>query len=90
MGWDAGTDYFRLEVWTDVSPPAGGADVYYEPGDYVMYDGDLYEMIGAEAVTGLVPPENPDVWELKADPVDDVRLTAGSPHQGIGLLDTTE
>jgi len=51
---------------------------------------DLYLMISDAPVSRLVHPDSPVAWELQAKPVDDVPLTASSPHQGVGLLDTVE
>lgn len=90
MGWPDDTDAFRLEAWAATSPPMGDAPIEYQPGDYVTYDGELYVSIAAGPQAQNVPPDHPEVWQHLPKPVDDVRLTAGSPHQGIGLLDTTE
>lgn len=87
MGWPEGTEVFRLEEWAATSGPLGGAPVVYEPGDFVMFDGDLYECVADAPHSGLVPPENPDTWALRAPPTDDVRLAPGSAHASVGLLD---
>lgn len=87
MGWAEGTDPLRLEEWTATSGPLGGAPVTYEPGDFVMHDGELYVSIAEEPHAGLEPPDHPETWEHLALPVDDVRLASGSAHAGLGLLD---
>jgi hypothetical protein len=88
MGWEDGTDPLLLEEWTATSGPLGGAPVEYQPGDFVMHQGELYRSIAGGPTSGLVPPEHPEAWQHLPLPVDDVRLAPGSAHVGIGLLDT--
>ncbi len=88
MGWEEDTDPLLLEQWTASSEiPLGGAAVSYQPGDYVMHDGQLYRSIADAPQSGLVPSDHPEAWELLPLPVDDVRLAPTSAHAGIGLLD---
>jgi hypothetical protein len=34
---------------------------------------------------GRPPDEHPDLWRALPAPADDVRLSAGSPHAGLGI-----
>jgi hypothetical protein len=81
-------NYFLVEMWAKFSGINEGDAIDYNPGDYVMWKGDLYQCIGTEAHTNKVPSENPDVWQAMPAPVDDVRLAPDSPYPGYGLLDT--
>jgi hypothetical protein len=88
MGWPEDTDPLLLEQWAATSEiPLGGAPVSYQPGDYVMDEGELYRSIADAPQSGLKPAEHPEAWEHLPLPVDDVRLAPGSPHAGLGLLD---
>ncbi|KYG07443.1 hypothetical protein BE21_29405, partial [Sorangium cellulosum] len=77
-------DYRRLEWWTDratLSPDARA--VVYPKGAYVLHQGALYEAL--EESQGKQPDQHPDAWRALPPPADDVRLRAGSPHQGLGV-----
>jgi len=88
FGFPADFDFFRVEMWTDVTAPHLGSEpVFYDEGDYVMWDGHLYRNIEPGAHTDKFPPDHPTTWELQPDPPDDVRPAAGSPYPGVGLLD---
>jgi len=77
-------DYRLLEWWTDRatlhpdSPP-----VVYEAGAIVVHGGTLYEAKSQNSERA--PDTNPDVWRALPAPADDVRLSADSPHAGIGI-----
>jgi hypothetical protein len=48
-----------------------------------MHLGSLYR---AKTDNQEAPPDtSPDAWELLPPPADDVRLSADSPHAGLGL-----
>jgi hypothetical protein len=77
-------DFRRLEWWTDVvtrhpSMPART----YETGDLVMHGGQLYRALRPS--TGAMPSDGSSDWEGLGLPGDDVRLAAGSAHQGLGV-----
>ncbi len=74
----------RLEWWTDratLSPDERA--VVYPKGFHVLHQGALYEAIAENQ--GRQPDQHPDVWRALPPPADDVRLSADSPHQGLGL-----
>ncbi len=74
----------RLEAWTATTTLAPGMPArVYVPGDLVTYDGAMYRCL--EEHDGLVPPENPDVWERLEDPIDDLRVVPGTPYDAIGI-----
>ncbi|WP_437999343.1 right-handed parallel beta-helix repeat-containing protein [Sorangium sp. So ce185] len=77
-------DYRRLEWWTDratLSPDERA--VVYPKGAYVLHQGALYEAL--EESHGKQPDQHPDAWRALPPPADDVRLSADSPHQGLGV-----
>ncbi|WP_437944981.1 right-handed parallel beta-helix repeat-containing protein [Sorangium sp. So ce296] len=77
-------DYRRLEWWTDratLSPDERA--VVYPKGAYVLHQGALYEAL--EESQGKQPDQHPDAWRALPPPADDVRLSADSPHQGLGV-----
>lgn len=74
----------RLEWWTDKATLASGSPaVTYPVGMRVMHRGDVYEALVENA--GKPPHEHPETWSKQEAPADDVRLSAESPHQGLGL-----
>jgi hypothetical protein len=77
-------DVRRLEWWTDVATlsPDQRA-VTYEEGAVVVHRGTLYR--AKQQNSGKSPDESADTWEELAPPADDVRLAAGSPHEGLGV-----
>ena len=87
-GFPADFDYSLVELWAQWSGLNAGAEIFYNPGDYVMHEGQLYQCIGSEAHTDKKPTDHPEIWQLLPLPADDVRLAPDSPYQGIGLLDT--
>ncbi|AUX28956.1 MULTISPECIES: right-handed parallel beta-helix repeat-containing protein [Sorangium] len=77
-------NYRRLEWWTDratLSPDERA--VVYPKGAYVLHQGALYEAL--EESQGKQPDQHPDAWRALPPPADDVRLSADSPHQGLGV-----
>lgn len=85
-GFAADFDYFRIEQWGRLTP--GGAQISYQPGDHVTYQGRLYRSVAAGPTTGQRPDQFPGTWQLLPSPPDDLRLAADSPVRGVGLLDT--
>ncbi|WP_437761598.1 right-handed parallel beta-helix repeat-containing protein [Sorangium sp. So ce281] len=84
MGGGLDEDYRRLEWWTDratLSPDERA--VTYPKGAYVLHRGALYEALAESQ--GKQPDQHPDVWRALPAPADDVRLSADSPHQGLGV-----
>jgi outer membrane protein assembly factor BamB len=85
-GFSPEFDYLRIEWWTDTAGRhPDDKPVTYDTGDIVMYEGTPYQCTDGPSSTGAVPPENPDIWTPLDLFPDDVRLTAVSPHHGIGL-----
>jgi hypothetical protein len=84
MGDASDENYRKLEWWTDRAtrhpemPP-----VVYPEGALVVHGGTFYEAIVENAE--LAPGEHPEAWRELPPPADDVRLAAGSPHEGLGL-----
>ena len=84
MGAPIEENFRRLEWWTPTvtrhpsRPPRS-----YEEGSFVMHEGLLYRARAASV--GAPPDTSPDAWEALGLPPDDARLTASSPHQGIGI-----
>lgn len=73
-----------LEWWTPtatLSPDQRA--VVYPAGAFVVHRGTLYRALGENQ--GLAPDEHPEAWEALPPPADDVRLSADSPHQGLGV-----
>ena len=83
-GYPDGVPVLRLEAWTEATTLAPGSPPRnYVVGDLVTYDGQLYECIADN--TGQVPPDNAGSWMLLPPPVDDLRIVAGSAHEGLGI-----
>lgn len=77
-------DVRTLEWWTPTATLAPGSPaVTYPVGFHVVHLGELYEALAEN--TGKAPDQNPAAWKKLAPPADDVRLTADSPHAGLGL-----
>lgn len=89
FGVAADFDYSRIEFWTEKAtvvpeePP-----VSYEQDDIAIYAGVPYRCQIAVCASGLVPPDNPAVWQELPPFPDDVRLAPASTYTGIGLLPT--
>jgi len=92
FGFPADFDYLSVEMWTAkcgrCSDP--NTPVSYQPNDYVMHRGVLYQNVSGTPVTGTEPGTAPLVWKSLGYPPDDVRLAPGSPYQGLGLLDKVQ
>lgn len=84
MNADIDANVRRVEWWTDrATLHPDQAIVRYAAGAYVMHLGTLYR---ARIDNQEAPPDtSPDAWEALAPPADDVRLSADSPHAGLGL-----
>lgn len=77
-------NYRKLEWWTATATlHPDEAPVVYAQGAYVMHEGELYR--AKTENQGKTPNESPDDWEALAAPADDVRLSADSPHSGLGV-----
>jgi hypothetical protein len=77
-------NFRRLEWWTDKATLSEGEpSVNYPAGAYVMHLGKLYRAM--QDNTGQQPDVSSDVWEELAQPADDVRVAADSPHADMGL-----
>lgn len=84
MGSELDGDVRKLEWWTRLATLSPGMSaVAYEEGAVVAHQGTLYRARAAN--TDRAPDENVGVWEKLPDPADDVRLSADSPHQGLGV-----
>ncbi|HEY5958390.1 MAG TPA: right-handed parallel beta-helix repeat-containing protein, partial [Polyangiaceae bacterium] len=77
-------NYRRLEFWTDIATLSPDQRVVtYEPGDFVIHMGNLYEALTTNS--SKQPDQNPTIWRALPAPADDVRLASDSPHAGIGI-----
>jgi hypothetical protein len=74
----------QLEWWTDVATlsPDKRA-VTYPEGAVVVHGGTLYR--AKQQNSGKKPDQSADAWEELPPPADDVRLAAGSAHEGLGV-----
>jgi hypothetical protein len=84
MGAELDENYRQLEWWTDratLSPDQRA--VTYAKGAFVMHLGELYQALAENQ--GQPPSEHPESWQRLPAPADDVRLSATSPHAGLGL-----
>lgn len=77
-------DFRQVEWWTDgvTRHPSMPARTY-AAGELVMHGGRLYRALRAS--TGVTPSGSASDWEDLGLPRDDVRLSAGSAHQGLGV-----
>ncbi|MDR6554864.1 Ig-like domain-containing protein [Paenibacillus qinlingensis] len=82
----ANFDWSLVELWDDYSQWWNIA-IYYQFGDYVYQNGNLYKCIQAGTHTGINPSTSPSTWQLQTPMTDDFRLHASSPYQSMGLLD---
>lgn len=85
-GLPSDIDYLLIEQWGAQMP--GGSPLTYQPGDYALYEGQLYRNIATAASSGQRPDQNPQTWQLQPLPPDDLRLAPDSPVRGAGLLDS--
>lgn len=77
-------DARTIEWWTPTATLApGDPQVTYPVGFRVMHQGEMYEALSEN--TGQSPDSSPAVWRKLPRPADDVRLTADSPHAGVGV-----
>ncbi len=83
-GYPQDAEVVDLEVWTEASTRAPGSPPRaYVEGDLVMHDGQLYRCILGN--TGQAPSQSPAAWTMLPAPVDDLRVVAGRPYEGIGI-----
>lgn len=77
-------NFRRVEWWTPTVTrhPERPARSYAE-GDFVMHQGVLYRARAASSAAA--PDAAPELWEELGVPADDARLTADSPHRGLGV-----
>ena len=75
-------------MWGRLAFANNNEPIYYNEGDYVLDEGVLYLCIESGSHTDKIPPDYPNTWEEQPILPDDVRITADSPYQGYGLLDT--
>jgi len=84
MGDALDQNYRGLEWWTARAtrhpdqPP-----VVYAAGAFVVHQGTLYEALAESSE--VEPGTSPDIWRALPPPADDVRLSADSPHAGVGI-----
>jgi hypothetical protein len=77
-------NYRVLEWWTERATLAPGAPAQrYAAGVFVMHLGQLYRALSDNEASP--PDQHADKWQQLPVPADDVRLTASSPHAGLGL-----
>jgi uncharacterized protein YjdB len=79
-------DWSTVELWDDYSQ-WWDIPIYYQYGDYVYQNGNLYKCIQAGTHTGINPSTSPSTWQLQTPMTDDFRLHSSSPYQSMGLLD---
>lgn len=74
----------QLEWWTDrATLHPEQAAVSYAKGAIVVHRGTLYRALAEN--TAKPPDQNAELWEELPAPADDVRLSEGSPHAGLGV-----
>jgi hypothetical protein len=77
-------DVRKLEWWTDKATlHPDQAPVSYAEGSIVVHRGTLYRALAEN--TAEPPHQNAELWEELPAPADDVRLSEGSPHAGLGV-----
>ncbi len=83
-GYPAGKATRALEAWAPKALLAPGMpSIVYAVGDLVMYDAVMYEAITQNSE--LTPPDHAEAWKKLPLPVDDFRVTPGSPYAGMGV-----
>jgi hypothetical protein len=84
MGDALDENYRRLEWWTErATRHPDQPAVTYAEGAFVMHFGVMYRALSENS--GMPPDANPEIWEALPAPADDVRLSADSPHAGLGI-----
>jgi hypothetical protein len=85
-GLDDDFDYLNLEMWTDVASLGDDQPVEYNQGMVVTYLGEPYLCSSDPCEAGLVPPDNPDVWQQLEAFADDFRTIPGGIWEEYGPL----
>jgi hypothetical protein len=82
-------NYRNLEMWADTATLGQGIHsnepVVYQKGDVVTHLAVAYLCINDPCSAGLVPVENPNVWQPMGTLSDDVRVKSGSKWENYGL-----
>lgn len=83
-------DYLTIEVWAATAGRGKGAlqdsPISYEQNDIVMHLGVPYRCRLSPCGPGLVPPDNPAVWEVMSYFPDDWRLEESTGIENLGLI----
>ncbi len=78
-------DWLKLEVWAATASRGNDQPVEYEHDDIVMYMGQPYHCKLTICPPGMIPPDNPAIWQEMSYFSDDWRLESGLGLDGIGL-----
>ncbi len=83
-GYPDGAPTRALESWAAKALLAPGTPpIVYAVGSLVMYDAEMYQAITQNSE--IVPPDHAEAWKKLPLPVDDFRVTPGSPYAGMGV-----
>jgi hypothetical protein len=83
-GYPKGKATRALESWAPKATVAPGSpSIVYKPGELVMYNAEMYECIKENSE--MAPPDHPDAWKKLPTPVDDFRVSPGSPYAAMGV-----
>ena len=84
-GLPAQFDYLTLEMWTDASTLGEKNAVEYQQNDVVTHLGLPYQCNVAVCESGMMPPDNSNVWIPLPAFADDVRIAPDTEWEGLGL-----
>ncbi|MFD0671540.1 right-handed parallel beta-helix repeat-containing protein [Cohnella sp. GCM10027633] len=79
-------DWSLIEYWHPASKYPG-ITITYNVGDYVVYNGKIFRCVTTHTGSTGSTPGASSKWVEEDWPTDDLRLTATSPFQGLGLND---
>jgi hypothetical protein len=79
-------DYLKVEVWAATAGRGGDQPISYELDDIVLYLGQPYRCALASCAPGMVPPDNPVVWQSLPLFIDDWRVSPSSAYNNLGLM----
>jgi len=79
-------DYLKVEVWAATAGRGGDAPISYELDDIAMYLGIPYTCKVASCSPGLIPPDNPAIWQERPFFTDDWRLKSATGLDNLGLM----